>query len=160
MSIAAATMILAAAPFADLDAIVREVAAYTGAAIGETGGAMQPVDRRLRLMHCLAPLALAWRGQARDTVVVDCPDLRGWRLFVPVKSAAPGAGASAAISRGDVISISVMGPGFTVTRPGEAMESGAPGAWIRVRPADGTARGGEPLRARVIRPGLAGVPLP
>jgi len=160
MSFAAATLILAAAPFADLDVIDRQVTGFTGVVIGETGGAMQPVDRRLMLKTCNAPLALSWRTQARQSVVVDCPDMRGWRLFVPVKSAAPAAAALPAIRRGDTVTIAVSGTGFTVSQPGEAMESGPQGAWIRIRPVDGSARGGEPLRARVIRPGLVGLPLP
>ena len=81
-----ALFLAAAASFADLDTIDRQVAAFTGAPIGAAGGATQGLDRRLRLRPCYAPLALAWRGQTRDTVVAECPDAGGWRLFVPVRA--------------------------------------------------------------------------
>jgi len=38
-----------------------------------------------------------------------------------------------------------------VTQPGEALEGGAVGAWIRVKSASSAA---DPLRARIVRPGL------
>ena len=74
-----ALFLAAAATFADLDAIDRQVAAFTGAPIGAAGGATQGLDRRLRMRPCYAPLALAWRGDAHDTVVAACPDVGGWR---------------------------------------------------------------------------------
>ncbi|MCX7863954.1 MAG: flagella basal body P-ring formation protein FlgA [Novosphingobium sp.] len=160
MSLAAIAMFLASAALADLDAIDREVAAFTGAATGTAGGAMQPVDRRLRLKACSSPLSLSWREASRQTVVVECPDPGGWRLFVPVRSVSPAAFGLNAVNRGDSVTISVTGPGFAVSRPGEALEAGAAGAWIRVRPVDGTGRGGEPLRARIVRPGLVSLSLP
>lgn len=160
MSFASAVLFLAAAPFADLAAIDRHVAGFTGAAIGQTGGAREPVDRRLRLRPCGSPLAVSWRTTSRDTVVVQCGDTGGWRLFVPVMAATPAAAAMPVVNRGDAITIAVTGTGFTVSQPGEAMESGPVGAWIRVRPASGTRNGAEPMRARIIRPGLVGLPLP
>ncbi|PEQ14459.1 hypothetical protein B2G71_02375 [Novosphingobium sp. PC22D] len=168
MSITAAIALAASTPFgtafpasyADLDAIDRAVAGFTGAPIGETGGATVPVDRRLRLRPCANPLALSWRTQGRESVVVQCPDPGGWRLFVPVSRPLAGPSAVPAINRGDAISLAVRGDGFTVSQPGEAMESGAVGAWIRVRPAAGGRGGGDPMRAQVVRPGLAALPLP
>lgn len=148
----------ASAGFADLDAIDREVAGFTGAPIGQSGGAVNPVDRRLRLRPCGSPLALSWRTQTRDSVVVQCGDPGSWRLFVPVQRAEQGLGASPVISRGDAISIAVTGEGFSVAQPGEAMESGPVGAWIRVRPINAKT-GAEPMRAQVVRPGLVSLPL-
>ncbi|WP_404482508.1 flagella basal body P-ring formation protein FlgA [Novosphingobium sp. BL-52-GroH] len=153
---------VATAPFADLDAIDRQVARFTGASAGELGGAATPVDRRLRLQPCRSALALSWRTQAQDSVVVQCADPSGWRLFVPVRSGGTGQGDPAAVTRGDAVSIAVSGEGFTVSQPGEAMESGPVGGWIRVRPvaAPGKIARADVMRARIERPGLVSVPLP
>lgn len=141
--------ILTAAPFADLAAIDHAVAGFAG-------GAAIPVDRRLRLDHCTAPLSLSWRTQRRDTVVVECPDTGGWRLFVPISMGGGAEAAAVVINRGDAVTIAVGGAGFSVSQPGEAMESGAVGSWIRVR----SAARGQPMRAQVVRPGMVAVPLP
>lgn len=151
---------LTAAPFADLEAIDRQVSGFTGAGVGEPGGAQTPVDRRLRLRPCASPLALTWRSSARDSVVVQCGDNGGWRLFVPVAQGGQGMVQAPVISRGDAVSISIQGDGFSVSRPGEAMESGPVGAWIRVRPVAASGPASEPMRAQVVRPGLVALPLP
>ncbi|MEE4451863.1 flagella basal body P-ring formation protein FlgA [Novosphingobium resinovorum] len=149
------------AQFADLDAIDRQVVAFTGAQVGQAGGAITPVDRRLRLRPCRTGMALSWRTPAQDSVVVQCGDAGGWRIFVPVRSAGGAAQAGPiAIARGDAVSIAVSGEGFTVSQPGEAMESGPVGGWIKVRPVSGTVARGDVMRARIERPGLVSVPLP
>lgn len=161
MSLALLLVAAASAQFADLDAIDRQVATFTGAGVGEPGGAATPLDRRLRLQPCRTGTALSWRSQAQDSVVVQCGDVGGWRLFVPVRSAGGAQGGAAAVTRGDAVAIAVSGEGFTVSQPGEAMESGPVGAWIKVRPASAAANArGETMRARVERPGLVSVPLP
>lgn len=149
----------AASPFADLLAIDREVADFTGKAIGQSGGAMMPVDRRLRLNACSSPLALSWRTSRRDAVLVQCPDPGSWRVFVPVCMAE---NAPSAIARGDAVTIAVVGDGFAVSQPGEALDAGAVGDWIRVR----TLRSGtgayaqtDAVRARITRPGEVEVEL-
>lgn len=141
-----------AGPLADLAMIDHAVAAFAGAPA-------TPVDRRLRLAACAQPLALAWHGPQRDRVRVECPQPGGWRLFVPLAAAQglPGEAAALLVTRGDAISITVSGSGFAVSQPGEALESGAAGAWIRVRTLNPKA---QPLRARVIRPGVVGMDLP
>ena len=141
-----------AGPLADLNAIDHAVAAFAGAPAA-------PVDRRLRLAACAAPLSLAWHGLRRESVRVDCPVAGGWRLFVPLLT---GTGLSAepavpVVTRGDAVSITVSGGGFAVSQPGEALEGGPVGAWIRVRTLNPKA---QPLRARVIRPGVVGMDLP
>ncbi len=151
----------AQASFADLAAIDREVAAFTGAGPGAAGGAATPVDRRLRLTPCAAPLALSWRGVRHDAVLVQCLDNGGWHLFVPIRPSAAGSAAPPAIAvmRGEAVTVEVAGEGFAVSQSGEALEAGAVGAWIRVRLArDGTRA--EPLRAQVVRPGLVALLLP
>ena len=116
-----------------------------------------PLDRRLRLRPCQAQVALAWRGERRETVTLECPDPGGWRLFVPARAGAQGLAGPPAVSRGDAVTVAVSGQGFSVSQPGEALDSGAVGGWVRVRLA-----GGRPaaLRAQVIRPGLVSLPMP
>ncbi|TCM18884.1 flagella basal body P-ring formation protein FlgA [Novosphingobium sp. PhB165] len=163
-----ALLVLAAAAsgsFADLDAIDRQVAAFTGAGTGEIGGALTPVDRRLRLSPCLSGLALSWRGTGQDSVVVQCGDAGGWRLFVPVRrpaALAEAASAAPVIKRGDAVAIAVSGEGFTVTQPGMALEGGAEGDWIRVRPLSGAgvSTRTQELRAQIVSPGTVALPLP
>ena len=147
-----------AAGFADPAMIDSAVAAFTGQPIGVPGGAAQPVDRRLRLAACAAPLALSWYGGGQASVLVRCPDAGGWRVFVPVSAprAAPAAAPAAiAVARGEGVTVTVAGEGFSVSQPGEALDAGAVGAWIRVR----TAAKADPLRARVVRPGLVELPV-
>ena len=156
----AALAILSAAAFADPAAIDRAVEEFTGAPAGVPGGARTPVDRRLRLSACPAPLALSWHGTARGNVVVQCPQAPGWRIFVPVAggamAAASAPAAAPAVVRGDPVTIAVAGAGFSVSQPGEALESGAVGSWIRVR---GLAARAQPMRARVVRAGLVELPV-
>lgn len=166
---AALALILAAAPtlapIADLAAIDREVERFTGVPAGAEGGASLPVDRRLRLAPCRSPLALSWRTPRQETVLVECPDAGSWRIFVPVRrSLGPlgsGAGggpvAAPAVNRGDAVTIAVAGEGFAVSQPGEALDGGPVGAWIRVRTLSAKA---QPMRARIVRPGLVEMPLP
>lgn len=152
-----------ASPFADLTLIEREVALFAGARTGEAGGALLPLDRRLRLAACARPHDLTWRTARRDTVVVQCPDAGGWRIFVTVRAqpqaAAPEAPAAPAIARGEAVTVAVEGEGFSISRSGEALEAGPIGAWIRVRTSDNAGQRAEPLRAQVVRPGLVRVPL-
>jgi flagella basal body P-ring formation protein FlgA len=140
-------------------AIDRDVAAFTGQPIGAPGGAARPVDRRLRLAACSAPLALSWRGDAHASILVECPDAGGWHIYVA--TAAQPAGnprqtpAVPVIERGQGVTVAVTGDGFSVSQPAEALESGAIGAWIRVR----TQAKADPVQAQVVRPGLVEVPV-
>ena len=148
---------LQAAPLAatNLALIDNAVAAFTGQPIGVPGGAAQPVDRRLRLAACSAPFALAWHGTAQTSVLVSCPDAGGWRVFVPVVQARQEAPAAVAVAKGEGVTITVAGDGFSVSQPGEAMDAGAVGTWIRVR----TTAKADPVRARIVRPGLVELPM-
>ena len=154
-SLLALPLILSAAPamaasFVSPTEIDTAVVRFTGAPTGSPGGAAQAVDSRMRLATCSAPLALGWYGARRDAVLVQCPDSPGWRIFVPVL-VTQAAGEAPAVLRGEAVTIVLAGDGFTVTQPGEAMEGGAVGAWIRVKSATSAA---DPLRARIVRPGL------
>lgn len=144
-----------AGTFADHTAIDIAVAQFTGLPIGVPGGAALPVDRRLRLAACIAPLHLSWRGATRDSVVVQCPVAGGWRIFVGVVAAGRQDVAAPAVTRGEAVSVQATGDGFSVSQQGEALESGAIGSWIRVR----TNPKGEAMRAQVVRPGLVTLPV-
>lgn len=156
-----ATAAVAATPM-DLSMIDRAVADFTGAEIGQPGGAKLPVDRRLRLANCQTPLDLQWFGRDQRSIQVVCPGA-GWRIYVAVDGG-PGRVASGPqsygetlIHRGENVSIQVRGGGFTLTRQGSALEDGGQGQWIKVR-AVGEKR--ETLRAMVLRPGQVGIDLP
>ncbi len=156
----------AALGIADPDTIDRAIGEFISAADPASGVAAQPIDRRLRLRSCDAPLALSWRMPRRDAVLVRCPDPGSWRLFVPLRvaPAAPStdiaAPAAPVIARGDAVTLMIAGDGFSVSRSGEAMEAGAPGAWIKVRIAAAPGAQADPLRAQVVRPGLVTIPMP
>lgn len=145
-----------AQPFADLDAIDRQVAAFIGINPTQMAGAFAPVDRRLRLNACARPLSLAWNGNRRDTVLVQCPIAGGWKLYVPIFMASAGvAVAPPVVMKGDALTITVRGSGFSVSQAGEALDAGAVGEWIRVK----VGKDGE-LRAQILRPGSVGMDLP
>jgi flagella basal body P-ring formation protein FlgA len=137
--------LLAAASFQPTATLDRAVAAFTGHAIGDEGGARAAVDPRLRLAAC-PTVALSWRSAAQDAVVVTCagPD---WRIFVPVKRAAPVVPAAATpataatplarpvpvVRRGDPVLIEAAQDGFSITRQGVAAADAAIGARVAVR---------------------------
>jgi flagella basal body P-ring formation protein FlgA len=143
-------------PFTDLTEIDREVSAFTGKSIGQNGGALTPVDRRLRLNACRSPLDIQWRTTRRDSVSVQCPDPGSWRIFVAVRAEE---GGKIIVMRGEAVSIAVVGDGFSVSQPGEAMDAGAVGDWIRVRGLKEGSPRGDAMRGRVVRPGEVEVPL-
>lgn len=151
---ASGTVALAETGYTEPVEIDRAVAEFTGAAIGETGGARAPADRRLRLSACRSPLETSWHGNARRTVRVECPDPGGWRIFVATKPQPQAAEAQRMVKRGDPVTVVVRGRGFSVQQSGEALENGAQGDWIGVRVAKNQA----PVRARIERPGLAIIP--
>ncbi len=170
--LAASALALATSPaaaqtsgFADLAAIDAEVSAFTGAPVGTPGGARHPVDRRLRLAACPDALSLNWHGRAADMVRVECNAHSRWRIFVPVNAAvasmaaAPSRDSSRSampmVERGQVLTITIQGRGFSVSQQGEALEEGSIGDWIRVRPEGNR----EAVRARIDTPGRATIPL-
>lgn len=159
----------AALSFQDTAAIDRAVAAFTARPIGSEGGARAPVDPRLRLATC-SMVALSWRTDAHDAVVVACAD-PAWRVFVPViaapraaaaatpavvrsGAAAPAPRAEPVIRRGDAVTIEAGSNGFSITREGVAMADAAPGARVMVRVADAA----RPVQAVAVDAGRATLP--
>lgn len=151
---AASAQVPPADGYTDPAAIDRAVIAFTGASIGEVGGARVPADRRLRLAACQVPLVVSWYGSGKSTLQVSCAGPQSWRIFVAARGAAAAEKAAPTVSRGDPITVIVRGRGFSVQQSGEAMEAGASGDWIAVR----TTRDAAPIRARIERPGLAIIP--
>ncbi len=160
------TSAIAAAPYQDTLAIDRAVAAFTGHATGDAGGARTPVDARLRLASC-AMVSMSWRGDNHDAVVVTCTD-PDWRIFVPIRvvaqatpappvapvvAAAP-ARVAPVIKRGDPVTISAGSNGFSITREGIAMADAAPGARFLVKCEDSK----NPVQAVAIESGRATLP--
>ena len=64
--------------------------------------------------------------------------------------------AAPVVAKGDAVTISIRDTGFVLSQPGEALEAGAVGAWIKVR---GLGQNAPIIRARVVRPGLVGIDL-
>ncbi len=168
MPFAAAIALVASAAvpglgLADLDALDREVTAFTGAMIGAPGGPVRPLDRRMRLQACQSGVAISWHTPRRETVSLRCSDPGGWSLFVPVMVTGPAGqpasmSGAVAVNRGDAVSLVVSGRGFAVSRPAEALEGGPVGAWIRVRPVTDRQLAEDVIRARVVRPGSVALP--
>ena len=154
-----------AVAFQDIGGLDRAVSAFTSRPIGAEGGARTAIDSRLRLAPC-STVALAWRTEAHDAVVVSCsgPD---WRIFVPViRPAAAAAPAGAArpmtvaakaepvIRRGDPVVIEAGSAGFSISREGVAMGDAPPGGRFMVKVDD--AKG--PVQAIALDSGRATLP--
>lgn len=135
----------AAQSFQSIDALEEQVVASLGVPIGQPGGPARPIDRRLKLTSCPAPVIV--EPIALGAVTVRCQQI-GWRLRVPVMhSGGEGAGAQPAVSasatraarpepiirRGDPVALVVVSGSFTVSRQAVAEQDGAPGDRIRVR---------------------------
>lgn len=131
--------LLAAAPAAiDLALLDRAAEIFAGARLGEPGGPIAPIDRRLRLAGCGSSPEFSWRNEARDAIVIRCPDHNGWRIFVNVKAApmlasAPAAKAEPVIRRGDPVMLVADSQGFSVSADATAMSDAAPGARLQVK---------------------------
>ena len=149
---------LAHASIHDLKAVDAAVANFTGKAVTEVGGAIQPVDQRFRLASCSAPLALSWYGRLQSAVEVRCPVPGGWRIFVPVVmlDQSSSSGGKEGVERGDLVTLTIEGEDFAITRQAEALESGAVGALVRVRT---DAKTGS-MQAKVTGAGEVGILLP
>lgn len=132
------------------EAIDAAVAAFLGAQAGAPGGARAAVDRRLRLAACSRPLDVAWYGTGGRTLEVRCAG-PAWRIFVQVEGVQGAAGTGAPIvQRGETVALTYQGSGFSLSRQAEALEAGARGQWIRVRP---VGEKSQPLRVEVVAPG-------
>jgi flagellar basal body P-ring formation protein FlgA len=154
-----ALFLATAAPAAiDLALLDRAAEIFAGARLGEPGGPMAPIDRRLRLSGCGASPEFSWHSDARDAIVIRCPDAKGWRIFVAVKATpmSPVAAAKAepVIRRGDPIVLVAGSEGFSVSADGTAMTDAAPGARLQVKVEGAKA----PVQAIAVEAGKATLP--
>lgn len=145
--------------FENLDRIDGLVATTVGAMIGEPGGALAPVDRRLHLAPCPSLPKVA--GPVFGAAVVNCEAL-GWRIRVPLAAAAMQPSARPAmqqareivVHKGDPVQLVAGGASFTASRFMIADEDGAAGQMIRVR----EDRRSDPVVARVEETGIVRAP--
>ena len=107
--------------FEDLDALDRQIAAMAPA---------QPIDRRLKLPRCPAPVAIETFG-ARG-LSVSCPAV-GWRIFVATAPMNTPSQGPADIRRGDVISLQVPGDGFIISTSATALDDARTGQMLRLK---------------------------
>ncbi len=148
--------------FENLDRLDRLVAMTTGAELGQPGGAMSPVDRRLKLAAC--PQQPLIEGPVFGAAVVRCEKL-GWRIrvpLVPVQQVSTGFQRPSAqpvqrtilIRKGDPVQLVAGNAAFSVSRLMTAEEDGAVGDFIRVR----EDRNSPPVSGRVDPDGLVRIP--
>ncbi len=142
-------------PSQNLDLLEAMVVSSLGANIGQPGGPMAPIDRRMRLAAC--PTGLQIDPPTAGAVTVRCTT-SGWRLRVPLTRAYTALAASAAstggsatipnadIRKGDPIQLVAQGASFSISVDATAMEDGRIGNRIRVAPS----AKGQPIFAEVV----------
>ncbi|NYT41735.1 flagella basal body P-ring formation protein FlgA [Sphingomonas sp. R-74633] len=169
--ILALALSLAAQDFQSTTALDTVVTQFTGKDVGEQGGAIAPIDRRLKLAACAAP-QLDWRSETHDAVVIRCM-APAWKIFVPVaavprpKAAVPApmpanvvvrptapVKVEPVIKRGDAVTVEAGSEGFSISRQGVAMNDAPPGGRISVKVDDKQ----PPIQAIAIEPGRARLP--
>lgn len=120
----------------NIDALEKRLLIALDTGIGQPGGPIAPIDRRLKLAAC--PGLVTIDPPALGAVALRCTAL-GWRIRVPLMRG--GATTAAArpvkeaplIKRGDPVEIVAQSPGFSVSAQGIAQEDGVQGARIRVK---------------------------
>ncbi len=109
------------------------IAEFLGARIGEFGGAVRPVDPRIRLAQCSGEPRV--ERSRPGTLQVTCAAPL-WRITVPVGAtdAAETKGPSAMlVMRGQSVTLRVQKSGFSVVRQMVADKSGRLGDFIPLR---------------------------
>jgi flagella basal body P-ring formation protein FlgA len=125
----------------DLDLLEARLVGALGAEIGQPGGPMTPIDRRMKLAACPAPVQVD--PPAMGAVALRCPQI-GWRIRVPLmqggsmqamgRSSGPMAAMGPmAIKRGDPVQLVADAGSFMVSTEAVAQEDGSIGSRIRVR---------------------------
>lgn len=148
--------------FENLDRLDSLVAASVGANLGQPGGPVAPIDRRLRLAPC--PQTPTVDAPQMNAATVSCP-IVGWRIRVPLlangqaqNSAQSGryseARSAPVVKKGDPVQLVAGNESFTISRIMIADEDGAVGALIRVREEPRAT----PVMARVERMGVVRIP--
>lgn len=166
LPVLAAQPALAQQKFENLDRIDSLVAMTVGANIGEPGGPVAPVDRRLHLAAC--PSTPSVDGPVFGAAIVKC-DALGWRIRVPLGGGAAAAATGpvaryapaaravpkeAVVKKGDPVQLMAGNASFSVSRMMVADEDGAVGETIRVR----EDRKATPVLAQVVEMGIVRIP--
>lgn len=166
LSASASQPALAQQKFENLDRIDSLVAMTVGANIGEPGGPMAPVDRRLHLAAC--PATPSVDGPTFGAAIVKC-DALGWRIRVPLVAGGAAAASGpvaryapaarpvvkeALVKKGDPVQLMAGNASFSVSRMMIADEDGAAGETIRVREDKKSA----PVMAQVVEMGIVRIP--
>lgn len=166
LSISASDPALAQQKFENLDRIDSLVAMTVGANMGEPGGPIAPVDRRLRLAAC--PTTPSVDGPVFGAAIVKC-DALGWRIRVPLGAGGAAAASGpvaryapavrpiareAVVKKGDPVQLMAGNASFSVSRMMVADEDGTVGQTIRVREDKKAA----PILAQVVDMGIVRVP--
>lgn len=126
----------------------QSLAAIEARAAAQAGGAVRPVDPRLKLAACPEPLIAA--GPVGAAVAVGCAPL-GWRVRVAMVET-PAAASPITIRRGDPVSVVITRPGFELRAEGLAQNDGRVGDHVRVRVnSEGAPLGGEVIDAGTVR---------
>lgn len=144
LAVAAAPLCAQAAlpPAQDLNQLEQIVVTTLGADIGQPGGPLAPIDRRMRLAAC--PIGIQVDPPTAGAVTVRCTTA-GWRLRVPLMRAnminASGAqqygdrpvpAARADIRKGDPVQLIAQGQSYSISVDAMAMEDANIGGRIRV----------------------------
>jgi len=145
----------------DLDALERRLVIALGADIGQPGGPVAPLDRRLRLMAC--PSDVLIEPPVLNAATLRCAQI-GWRIRVPLTrsagvaqasvAAAPTQRAAPVIRRGDPVEIRAVTGSIVVSQAAVAQQDGAPGDRIRVR----TDARADPIVVEVVDSGIVRLP--
>ncbi len=171
VAVLAAGPAMAQQKFENLDRLDGLVAMTVGANLGQPGGPVAPIDRRLKLAPC--PSTPNVDGPVFGAAIVKC-DALGWRIRVPLVAggvqanvtpvsapvtrrvaAMPAPSREVVVKRGDPVQLVAGGTAFQVSRLMVAEEDGAIGAMIRVRGEDKKAA---PVLAQVVEMGLVKIP--
>jgi flagella basal body P-ring formation protein FlgA len=132
------------APAQNLDELEQIVVTTLGADVGQPGGPLVSIDRRMRLTAC--PTGIQIDPPSGNAVTVRCTTA-GWRLRVPLKvgnniaSGAQNQGTGmgsyaqarpADIRKGDPVQLVAQGDAFSISVDATAMEDANIGGRVRV----------------------------
>jgi flagellar basal body P-ring formation protein FlgA len=134
----------------NLDQLDARIAVFLGGTAADAGQRAQPVDRRLRLSHCVE--GVVFDAPAQGAIAARCVST-GWRLRVTLIGTAAAQPSETVIRRGDAVELSYVGSGFDVTTVAIALEDGHDGGAVRVKSPTGVTT----LTARVRGPGRVSV---
>jgi flagella basal body P-ring formation protein FlgA len=126
-------------PAMNIDELEKIVISTLGADIGQPGGPLAPIDRRMRLAAC--PAGVQIDPPAMNAITVRC-NAAGWRIRVPLtREGLPVTGSgnrvaaqngNADVRRGDPVQLIAQGPSFQISIDATAMEDANIGSRVRV----------------------------